>query len=296
MSQQSQEQYQFIERILHLHLGGLDGIDEFEFFYGGNFNLAVRVKVKQGEFFIKWNQGDHPGHFEAEAKNLQLIHSSQTISVPEVIGVGKLDEKEYLMMECIPSIAKKENYWSDFGEKLAGMHRISHEKGHGLDNDNFIGTSIQKNDWMLSGLDFFIQNRLLVQIEKAVYDRKIDKSMVDNLEELIKKIPDILPDGPSALIHGDLWSGNVMVNQKGLVSLIDPSCYFGFREAEIAFTTMFGGFDQSFYEAYHHSFPLISGFHERIPIYNLYPLMVHVNSFGEGYLATVKKILDTYLK
>jgi fructosamine-3-kinase len=59
---------------------------------------------------------------------------------------------------------------------------------------------------------------------------------------------------------------------------------------------MFGGFDQSFYEAYHHSFPLIAGFHERIPIYNLYPLMVHVNSFGEGYLATVKKILDTYLK
>ncbi|MHA8065163.1 fructosamine kinase family protein [Aquirufa sp. ROCK2-A2] len=295
MSQQSQEQYQFIEKIIQIHVGEFDKIDEFEFFYGGNFNLAVRVKLTKGEFFIKWNQGDHPGHFEAEAKNLQLIHSTNTISVPQVIGVGQLDEKEYLMMECIPSIEKKENYWVDFGEKLAAMHQINHTKGHGLDYDNFIGATNQKNDWKENGVDFFLQNRLQVQIDQAIYDRKIDKNLADRMEEIIQKIPNIIPNNSSALIHGDLWSGNAMVNQIGLVTLVDPSCYYGLRESELANTTMFGGFEKAFYEAYHSNFPIEKGFHERIPIYNLYPLMVHVNSFGEGYLATVKKILDTYL-
>ena len=76
MSQQSQEQYQFIERILKIHVREDVAIEEFQFFYGGNFNLAVRVKLKSGEFFIKWNQGDHHGLFEAEAKNLQLLNQS----------------------------------------------------------------------------------------------------------------------------------------------------------------------------------------------------------------------------
>ncbi|MFM6947903.1 MAG: fructosamine kinase family protein [Aquirufa sp.] len=295
MSQQSQEQYQFIERILQIHLGQFDKIDEFEFFYGGNFNLAVRVKLKKEEFFIKWNQGEHPGHFEAEAKNLQLIHSTNTISVPKVIGVGKLDEKEYLMMECIPSIPKVENYWADFGEKLAALHHSSHPNGHGLDYNNFIGATIQINDWNPNGVAFFLENRLQKQVEKAVYDRKIDKSLVDKFEQIFQKIPTIIPNEKSALIHGDLWSGNAMVNQLGLVTLVDPSCYYGLREAELAFTTMFGGFEKQFYEAYHTNFKIEKGFHERIPLYNLYPLMVHVNSFGEGYLDTVKKILDTYL-
>lgn len=295
MSQQSQEQYQFIERILQIHLGSFDKMDEFEFFYGGNFNLAVRVKLQKGEFFIKWNQGEHQGHFEAEAKNLYLIHSTKTISVPQVIGVGKLDEKEYLMMECIPSIAKVENYWTDFGEKLAALHHNSHSNGHGLDYDNYIGATIQINDWHTNGIRFFLENRLEKQLEKAIYDRKIDKSMVDKFERIFQKIPSIIPNDTSALIHGDLWSGNAMVNQSGLVTLVDPSCYYGLREAELAFTTMFGGFEKQFYESYHASFPIEKGFHERIPVYNLYPLMVHVNSFGEGYLDTVKKILDTYL-
>ncbi|RXK48120.1 fructosamine kinase family protein [Aquirufa rosea] len=295
MSSQSQEQYQFIESILQQNLGEIGSIQDFQFFYGGNFNLAVRVKLKQGEYFIKWNQGDHEGLFPAEAKNLALIASTSTVPVPQVLGVGQLDEKEYLMMECIPTAEKKDNYWSDFGQKLAQLHHSSSKKGHGLDYDNFIGAAKQVNQWNQNGVNFFIQNRIKAQVDTALYHRRIDGDTNDAFEILYEKIPSIIPNETSALLHGDLWSGNAMVNQHGLVSLVDPSCYYGLREAEIAFTTMFGGFEKEFYEAYNESFPITKGFHERIPLYNLYPLMVHVNLFGEGYLPAVRKILDSYV-
>lgn len=294
MSQQSQEQYQFIAQILSKHTGESTQIDDFQFFYGGNFNLAVRLRVKNTEYFIKWTQGDHQGLFEAEAKNLQMIHATGAIQVPQVLGVGQLDEKEYLMMECIESADKHANYWHDFGEKLAHLHKNTSSLGHGLDYTNFIGAATQENSWKKDGVDFFIENRLNKQVDRALYDRKITPELAENFQRLYEKLPDLLPHEAPALIHGDLWSGNAMVNEQGLVTLVDPCCYYGLREAELAFTTMFGGFDTKFYEAYHATFPIEKGFHERIPLYNLYPLMVHVNLFGEGYLPAVNKILASY--
>jgi fructosamine-3-kinase len=295
MSTETQAQYQFIDKIIQLHLGENTEVKDLEFFYGGNFNLAVRVQLKNtDEYFIKWNQGDHEGLFDSEAKNLNLIGKTSTISVPSVIGAGTMEEKEYLMMECIPSGEKAANYWEDFGEKLARLHKNTSEKGHGLDYTNFIGASPQINDWNQNGIAFFIEHRLRSQLARAIYDRKIDAALEAKFETLFEKLPSLLPTEKSALLHGDLWSGNVMTNPQGLVTLVDPACYFGFREAELAFTTMFGGFEEGFYEAYHANFPIEKGFHERIPLYNLYPLLVHVNLFGEGYLPAVKKIVDSY--
>lgn len=294
MSQQSQEQYRFIESILQIQLGKISTIDEFQFFYGGNFNLAVRVKLQEGEFFIKWNQGDHRGLFEAEAKNVTLIQETNAIQVPRVIGVGILEEKEYLMMECIPTGIKRMDYWQDFGQKLASLHAHSSTLGHGLDYQNYMGAALQENTWNTDGIQFLIQNRIKKQVDIALYNRKINSLMEEKFNRLYENLPSLIPSEKSALIHGELWSGNAMINENGSITLVDPCCYYGFREAELAFTTMFGGFEKVFYEAYHEVYPIEKGFHERIPLYNLYPLMVHVNLFGEGYLPAVEKILNNY--
>lgn len=294
MSQQPQEQYQFVEEIVKNNIPNAGTIQDLEFFYGGNFNLAVRIKIASGEYFIKWNLGEHKGLFDAEAKNLQLLAQTKTVSVPEVIAFGKHQEKEFLIMECIHSLEKSDQYFIDLGISLAALHQHSHPNGFGLDYDNFMGASEQKNSWNADGNTFFIENRLLFQLEKALYDRKIDSDLVNKFEHFFKEIPSIFPKEKSALIHGDLWSGNTMVNEKGLATLVDPTCYYGFREAEIAFTTMFGGFEESFYAAYHEQFPLEKGFHARIPFYNLYPLLVHVNLFGEGYVPTIQTILKAF--
>lgn len=295
MSTETQAQYQFIDKIIQHHLGETTEVKDLEFFYGGNFNLAVRVKLQnEEEYFIKWNQGDHQGLFEAESQNLDLIGHTATISVPRVIGVGAMEEKEYLMMECIPSGEKVANYWVDFGEKLARLHKNTSQKGHGLDYTNYLGASTQINSWENNGVVFFTENRLRKQLAQAVYDRKIDSELEEKFESLFEKLPSLLPNEASALIHGDLWSGNAMTNPDGLITLVDPACYYGLREAEIAFTTMFGGFEEPFYEVYNANFPIQKGFHERIPLYNLYPLLVHVNLFGEGYLPAVKKIVASF--
>ncbi len=294
MSQQSQEQHLFISAILAKHIDAATKIDDLQFFYGGNFNLAVRVKSGESEYFIKWTQGEHKGLFEAEAKNLQLIKQANAIDVPAVLGEGSMDSKEYLMMECIQSAEKASHYWADFGQKLAHLHQNSSTSGHGLNYTNFLGAATQDNAWESNGVDFFIQKRLKKQVDAAVYHRKISAEMEAQFEALYEKLPQLLPNESSALLHGDLWSGNAMVNERGEITLVDPCSYYGLREAELAFTTMFGGFPTEFYEAYHQTFPIEKGFHERIPLYNLYPLMVHVNLFGEGYLPAVNKILASY--
>ncbi|MFD1820015.1 Fructosamine-3-kinase [Pseudarcicella hirudinis] len=293
MTFQSQEQFQFIESILFENLGKKPEIIDFQFFYGGNFNLAVRVKVKEGDFFIKWNQGGLNDMFESEANSLQLLRETNTVHIPAVINHGRNGEKEYLMIEFVSAGFQQENYWEDFGQKLALLHRNSNEQ-FGLHFNNYIGALRQSNEWMENGVAFFIEKRLKIQVELALYDRKITPEIAKKFEKLFEEIPNLIPNEKPALIHGDLWSGNVMTDSKGLVALVDPAAYYGLREAELAFTTMFGGFETTFYEAYHEVYPIAKGYSQRIPIYNLYPLMVHVNLFGGGYLDAVEKILKKF--
>jgi protein-ribulosamine 3-kinase len=293
MTFQTQEQYQFIESILFENLGHNPEVLDFQFFYGGNFNLAVKVKVAEGDYFIKWNQGDHDGMFESEARSLQILRETGVLSIPNVINHGKIVDKEYLMIEFLTASYRQDNYWQDFGQKIARLHTHTNEK-YGLDFNNYIGALRQSNEWMEDGVQFFIEKRLKVQAGLALYDRKISPQLYDKFQVLYEKLPNLIPNEKPALLHGDLWSGNVMTDNQGFAALVDPACYYGLREAELAFTTMFGGFEPVFYEAYHEIYPIQNGFGDRIPIYNLYPLMVHDNLFGGGYLDAVEKILLKY--
>jgi len=185
------------------------------------------------------------------------------------------------------------DYWTDFGHKLAGLHRCSKEN-FGLDHDNYIGSLPQSNGSSSTWVEFFINQRLRVQLTLAKNGNNIPSQLLQSFDKLIQKIPDWLPEEKPALLHGDLWSGNVMVGSDGKVCLIDPAVYYGHREIELAFTTLFGGFDQSFYHAYNEEFPLAQGYEDRFDIYNLYPLLVHVNLFGSSYLSGIQTILDRF--
>ena len=96
------------------------------------------------------------------------------------------------------------------------------------------------------------------------------------------------------LFHGDLWSGNFLTDKTGNATLIDPAVYYGHREMDLGMTKLFGGFEAEFYAAYSEMFPLEAGFEKRVDIYNLYPLLVHVNLFGGDYIHQVQKILERY--
>lgn len=291
---QSHYQVQFIESILHESLGNETVLKDFQFLYCGNFNLAARVITKSGKYFIKWNKGDHEGMFESEAKSMELIRETHTVHVPRVYGYGKKQDGAYLMLDFVAESTKKDDYWADFGERLAALHTNTNAQ-FGLHFNNYVGSLRQINDFSNNGILFFLEKRLNIQMERAYKAKLIDFKLYTDLQNLFSKIPARFPKEAPALLHGDLWSGNLMVGADGYAAVVDPSAYYGLREAEIAFTTLFGGFKKEFYEAYNSVKPLESGFNDRIDLYNLYPLLVHLNLFGGGYLETVKQIVKKYL-
>ena len=222
--------------------------------------------------------------FAAEAKGLALLRDVKSLKIPEVISVWEGGESQFLILEYIGQGYKKETYWRDFGSALAEIHR--HTRDHfGLDHDNYIGSLPQRNAATSSWVDFFIQQRLAVQLRYAVDSRKLGAEALRLFDKLFAKLPTLLSEGPPSLLHGDLWAGNIMVTAQGDPCLIDPAVYFGNREMDLAMTALFGGFDPVYYEGYNEVYPLERGWQERADIYNLYPLLVHVNLFGGSYIA-----------
>ena len=119
------------------------------------------------------------------------------------------------------------------------------------------------------------------------------KNLMDNL---IKKVPDLISgtEEEPSLLHGDLWSGNYLIDERGIPWLIDPAVYYGHREADLAMTSLFGGFSNTFYSAYKSAYPISQGYAEREPLYQLYHLLNHLNLFGTGYYSQVISILKRY--
>ncbi len=297
------EQFSFFESILFLTLGQTVEVIETQFLSGGDINMAAQVFSSEGVFFVKWNQTDSPGGrlldearpdpFAAEAAGLDRLRQTDALFIPEVVGYGRHADKSYLVLEYIDSGTPDKSYWEELGQSLAVIH--SHTQPlFGLSTPNYIGSLLQTNTPMPSGHDFFFERRLLPQAGLALYKGLLTKDIYDRLFRLRDSLPDLLPGDRPALLHGDLWSGNVLVTETGHPALIDPAVYYGFREADLAHTKLFGGFDQRFYDAYNEAFPLEDGFEERIAIYNLYPLLVHVNLFGSGYVSGVERVLKQF--
>lgn len=285
----------FLEATLFETFGKEIEVDSFQFIGGGCINNSLKVNTIEGDFFLKWNESDTSARmFESEAKGLQLLANTQSIRIPNVLGYGKNESKAYLLLEFITSYYGTGNYWKKLGEHLAELHRNTKPQ-FGLHFNNFIGSLPQSNEFFDDWIDFFIDRRLKVQAGLAYYNGLVGKDFLAKMEKLYEKLPDLLPVERPALLHGDLWSGNVMRDETGAPCLIDPAVYYGNREIEIAFTSLFGGFEGDFYSAYHANFPLEKGFEQRIDIYHLYPLLVHVNLFGTSYLIGVERILRKYL-
>lgn len=283
-----------IERTLAEQTGETVAIRCVRSIGGGCINNAQKLETTAGSFFIKTNDATrYPGMFEAEAKGLEMLKSAGAIRVPDVVACGKAGSQSFIILEFIDSGARTKTFWEKFGQSLANLHRhTSHQ--FGFDHDNYIGSLKQINkrhdDWK----SFFVEERLHKQAQLAVDNGLLSKKHIRQFESLYRKLEDLLPKEPPALLHGDLWSGNFMTADYGEACIIDPAIYYGHREMEIAFTQLFGGFDARFYEAYHEAFPLQPGFDSRKEICNLYPLLVHVNLFGGGYAASVETLLARY--
>ena len=231
--------------------------------------------------------------FEVEGKGLQLLHQQNDIRIPRVIGHGKNGPHQFLLLEFIEQKSRSKNYWEQLGQRLASLHRCSSEF-FGLDHDNYIGSLRQYNHHNSNWINFFIEQRLDAQVRLAIKNGAVDRGWEKKFEALYAKLPSLMAVEKPSLIHGDLWSGNLITDEKGEPCLIDPAVYYGNREADLAMTRLFGGFSGEFYSAYKKAFPLPPGAERRVDLYNLYPLLVHVNLFGGSYVHSVEGILRAF--
>ena len=261
---------------------------------GGSINAAFRLDTGAGEFFMKYNRASvYPAMFETEARGLSLLHDAKEIRVPAVVAHGDDGIHSFIILEYIDSASMKNNFWEMFGRKLAALHRHGGPY-FGLDHNNYIGSLPQFNDKNDRWTDFFREQRLLVQMDMAARSGLLPSRTGQAFESLFARLDDIFPDEPPCLIHGDLWSGNYMVDDRGEACIIDPAVYYGSREMDIGMSQLFGVFGGGFYDAYNETWPMEPGWRERSEICNLYPLMVHVNLFGAGYLGSVDSILSKF--
>lgn len=280
-----------VEELLAYQTGRKTKIQKEAMIGGGSINNAAWIETNQGNYFVKWNHARrYPGMFQAEAKGLELLKGAESIKIPDVIGTGEKDDQAFIVQEYVSGSRRVPDFYRQFGQKLASLHKVHHES-FGLDHDNYIGSLPQYNTFHTNWVEFFIHQRLEPQVNMARDQGAIRAEHGKEFERLYNKLDGFFPEEPPALLHGDLWGGNHIVDEHGEPCLIDPAVYFGHRESDVAFTHMFGGFDRKFYEGYNQVYPLEDGFEERIDVYNLYPLMVHVNLFGGGYLASVESIL-----
>jgi fructosamine-3-kinase len=261
---------------------------------GGCINEAVCFQTNYKKYFLKWNSVNrYPEMFASEAKGLTRLNETGIITVPQVIFQNNTWDHSFLLLEFIEPVERVKNFWDDFGIALACLHRVS-DSHFGLDNSNYIGSLVQKNNKHDNWIDFFITERLDFQLQLALKNDNVPKKIANKFERLYNKLHEIFPIEPPALLHGDLWNGNFMVDSKGKACIFDPAIYFGHREMDLAMSLLFGGFSLVFYESYNSVYPLEKGWKQRMDICNLYPLLVHVNLFGGSYLSSIETILDKY--
>jgi len=261
---------------------------------GGCINKAFCLISNKAKFFLKYNNAtSYPGMFETEHKGLNLLHSTQSIHVPQPYFTGVFENNSFIIIEYIESTARQADFWEQFAGNIAAMHR-NRAASYGLDYDNYIGSLKQENTLRADWVDFFINYRIEPQLNLAFNANLINKPLLSKFSALHKRLADIFPEEQPALLHGDLWSGNFTVNSRGEPSIFDPAVYYGHREMELAYTQLFGGFHSTFYSAYQQYYPVEKGFEKRKDYYNLYPLLVHVNLFGTSYLQQINSILRQF--
>lgn len=261
---------------------------------GGNINDVYRLKCKTASWVVKINDAfELPELFKNEERGLNTITNTNTIKTPKVIAQGELENDAFIVLEWIDNSAPNDTGWGNFGHQLASLHENTRQ-AYGFAENNFIGSLNQSNSDHTTWVDFYINERLNPQLQKAATQGLLFES-VAQFEKLFKKLPDLIPEEQPALLHGDLWSGNVMFANSEEPYLIDPAVYYGQREMDVAMTFLFGGFNDKFISAYNNEKPLLAGWEDRIPLMQLYPLLVHVNLFGSAYTDSVKSIINKFV-
>ncbi len=255
----------------------------------GLTGLAVRLDDGR-HLAVKARSGESGPSLEIEGYMLGELARLSDLPVPHVY----IAEADLLVMDFIendggpitPAVER------DAARLLSALHATPRES-FGYARDTLIGPLAQPNPESSLWVPFFRDHRLLHMARPAQDEGRLPAAFLSRIERLAERLDDYLlePHFPS-LLHGDLWTGNVLVDGSRIAGFVDPAISCGHPEIELAFTTMFGTFGDAFFDTYEGLAPLEPGFHDlRRDLYNLYPTLVHVRLFGESYVSGIDRTL-----
>ena len=259
---------------------------------GGDIGQSHRVELEsQQRIFVKVYPDGLPGIARAEARGLAWLAEVDALRIPETLATGE----NWLALEWIEASRPAGDFDERLGAGLARLHAAGADR-FGFDDDNWIGrlpqTNSQSDDWA----GFYGDCRLRPLRRLAAQNGTLPCELGIRLDRLIEELPEYTgPKETPARLHGDLWSGNLMVDETGSPCLIDPAVYGGHREMDLAMMKLFGGFDRETFRAYEAAFPLAPGADSRQALYQIYPLLVHVCLFGRSYLDQLARALEAAL-
>ena len=258
---------------------------------GGDIAEVIKILLTTGlEVVVKRSRPGTVSTTRIEARMLEYLAQESALPVPKVLHV----DDQNLLLEFIAGAGTiNTGVEANAADHIARLHGVTGNH-FGFDEDTVIGPLRQPNPPATSWCAFFRDQRLLFMAEIALKANRLDRATFDRIQRFAGELGNFIdePEAP-ALLHGDLWGGNVIANNGKVAAFIDPAIYFGHPEMDLAFATLFGSFVDSFFRAYNEQRPIEPGFFEvRRGIYNLWPLLVHVRLFGGDYLAQVKSILS----
>lgn len=250
-----------------------------------------RLVLDDGRQAVLKRRGEMPDDFfAAEARGLEALRDAGGLRVPEVFAYGA----HWLLIEDLGEGLPAANFAEDAGAGLARQH-LREGEAFGFVRDGWIGDTRQLNHRCDDGWRFYAEFRLLPQAQWACEAGLLDASRIRAIERICYQLPQWIPMQPPVLLHGDLWSGNLHCTDQGQPALIDAAAvHYGWAEAELAMLLLFGDPGPRFFAAYARHAPLDRGWRERVPLYNLYHLLNHLNLFGGGYAGAVDAVLRRY--
>lgn len=260
---------------------------------GGCIAEVSLLEFEDGEKLVAKRDGGRGGDLEIEGWMLRYLAQHSSLPVPEVLHC----DSKLLLMTWLPDEGGMTGAAEQHAaELISALHAIT-APDFGLERDTLIGPLHQPNSREADWVTFFREHRLLYMADLAQQRGRLPSATRRQIDQLAARLPDLIPGQVKpSLLHGDLWGGNILASKDRISGFIDPAIYYGDREMDLAFSTLFGSLGERFFRYYQERQPLEPGFfEERRDLYNLYPLLVHTALFGGGYAGAVKRITEGFL-